>query len=223
MKEGISMVDIISDWFTKFAFETGIIGEIRQYHYLVLWIFLAAGVFACFFGFRVYQVYFSIFIFFVIAYFSSILLRQWFNWGAIVTFFAVIGIAVALLGYRWNRFGGTVICGVFGIWIGQALGLTTALAVVLGFLAAIFVILFPVIAISTISALWGAMMIADTFIRITEMGSTMILQICGVILLTVAGASVQLLLSRKQTLFEKTSPDRLTHWMENRKRHHNAN
>ena len=84
------MANILSEWFVKFASETGILGEIRRYQEMGSYVLLLLGILGCFLGFWVYRAYVSVFLFFLIAYVSTICLSSRVDWGVVVTCFAVV-------------------------------------------------------------------------------------------------------------------------------------
>lgn len=209
------MTAVISKWFEIFASETGILGEIRQYQGLGIWVMMLIGFLACFFGFKVYRALFSVSFFLVIALVSSVVLGSRTDWGSVVTFFSVAGITLAVLGYGWHRLGGFLVCAFAGAMI--ASGLSTSVRVILGTGAAfgLLVLVFPVITICFTTALWGGWLLWDT------LGLIMVIdgQLYGLLLslMVEAGFLVQLLMNRKQKLFSKVCPDRIRYWMEKRR------
>lgn len=209
------MTAVISKWFEIFASETGILGEIRQYQGLGIWVMMLLGFLACFFGFKVYRALFSVSFFLVIALVSSMVLGSRTDWGSVVTFFSVAGITLAVLGYGWHRLGGFLVCAFAGAMMASAL--STSVWVILGTAAVLglLVLVFPVIAICFTTALWGGWLLWDTL----SMAAVIDGWIYGLLLLLLAGAGlvIQLGMNRKQKLFSKVCPDRIRYWMEKRR------
>lgn len=209
------MTAVISKWFEIFASETGILGEIRQYQGLGIWVMMLIGFLACFFGFKVYRALFSVSFFLVIALVSSVVLGSRTDWGSVVTFFSVSGITLAVLGYGWHRLGGFLVCAFAGAMIASEL--STSVWVILGTGAAfgLLVLVFPVITICFTTALWGGWLLWDTLSLVMVIDR----QLYGLLLslMVEAGFLIQLLMNRKQKLFSKVCPDRMQYWMEKRR------
>ena len=70
------MADILSKWFGKFASETGILGDIRQYQGFGPYVLLVLGALGCFLGFWVYRAYFAVFLFFLIAFVCTVCMSE---------------------------------------------------------------------------------------------------------------------------------------------------
>ena len=211
------MADILSKWFGKFASETGILGDIRQYQGFWPYVLLVLGALGCFLGFWVYRAYFAVFLFFLIAFVCTVCMSGRVEWGAVVTCFAVVGTAAAVLSYGWYRFGGCILCALIGVWIGCLVEPSVWTAAAGGILGGIFMLLFPVLALSSLTALWGGWLLADVLFLWFWPGAGPLLKAAAVALCAGAGFGLQMLTSRRQTMFRKVCPDRVTHWLEKRK------
>lgn len=119
------MIDLLSEWFALFAAETGILGEVRQYQELGMFLLGELAVLLCFLGFRSYRFVIALWMYIVVILLSSFLLRDKMNWGAVVTFFSIIGFVTAFLAYQWNYTDiviiTAVIAGIFASLAGLAL------------------------------------------------------------------------------------------------------
>lgn len=129
-----------------------------------------------------------------------------------MTAFAIIGGILAFIAYEWKYAGafflGAVIAGTFLFQMRCSL-----LIVILGgVLGGILVYNFPVIGVSFGTACFGGFMLSEliTFSWLSGWPSA--------ILFTVAGFAIQMLLSKKQTLFGKKYPASIQHYLEERKR-----
>ena len=210
------MANILSEWFVKFASETGILGEIRRYQEMGSYVLLLLGILGCFLGFWVYRAYVSVFLFFLIAYVSTICLSSRVDWGVVVTCFAVVGTALAILAYGWHRLGGCILCACIGIWIGTLVCPSVWAAILGGVLAVLWMLLFPVLALCSLTALWGGWLISDLLFQLVWKGKPSLHGLTAFICAGV-GFGIQILLSRHQTLFAQTCPKRVAHWLEQKK------
>lgn len=210
------MTAIIGKWFEIFASKTGILGEIRQYQEFGIWLLLVVGGLGCFFGFKVYRAMFSVNLFLAIALAGSVVLGGRIDWGAVVTFFSVVGVALAVLGYGWYRLGGVAICALAGammaIICSGSLWPGLAVAIIFG----ILVLLFPVITICFTTSLWGSWLFFDALCLVTGMNSQFLWLFIAAA--AAAGFLLQLYMSRKQKMFSRLCPDRMRYWMEKRRR-----
>lgn len=99
------MIELLSEWFALFAAETGILGEVRQYQELGMFLLGFLAVLLCFLGFRSYHFAIALWMYTAVILLSSFLFRDKMNWGAVVTFFSIIGFVAAFLAYQWNDTG----------------------------------------------------------------------------------------------------------------------
>ena len=72
-------------------------------------------------------------------------------------------------------------------------------------------LLFPVLALSSLTALWGGWLLADVLFLWFWPGAGPLLKAAAVALCAGAGFGLQMLTSRRQTMFRKVCPDRVTH------------
>lgn len=99
------MINLLSEWFALFAAETGILGEVRQYQELGIFLLGFLAVLLCFLGIRSYHFAIALWMYMAVILLSSFLFRDKMNWGAVVTFFSIIGFMAAFLAYQWNNTG----------------------------------------------------------------------------------------------------------------------
>lgn len=204
------MVELIIRLFQKFAYEMGILGEIRLYGQFGTICLTVLAVLALLMGLRVYRAVFSLIVFMAIALASSLLLSGKTGWGEIVTCFAVVGTVLAFLAYKWNYLGGAVVCGMIACGLVWTAGGAIWQAVLCTALAVVLAVFFPVISINLITSLWGSCVLTE-LLPIPE-GIWMVLMIAAF------GFAIQMFTSRKQDIFQKKYPAAVTHWMEQRKR-----
>lgn len=205
------MSKLIEDFFVLFLYETGVLGEFRPY---LEWggnCLLVLAVLGCLFGFRTYRGFFSVLLFMGIAICCCFFLEGKMSWGSVVTSFTVAGVVLGFLGYRWQRLGGFVICGLIGYMFGWLL-LPNVLTGLLGAaLCGAALLYFPVISLSVLSSLWGAWLLKDC---LEIKGVSGGLLVVGV---TVVCSAWQLFFNRKQKLFTKPCPQGVKLWLEKRR------
>lgn len=204
------MNGLLSEYFVWFAYQTGILGELRRFEPYGAGCLLILGVLCCFLGFKMYRVFFSVYLFSLIAAACCILLRSRMDWGAVVTCFAVLGTVISLLAYQWYRLGGCVISGLIGMGIGWLLFPSLWALAVGAVLGIVFTLQFPVIAICLLTALWGGGMVSG--LEVAPGGGVTF------VLFVAAGFSLQMVMNRKQKLFASVCPDRVRHWLEGKRK-----
>ena len=204
------MAGIIIELFQRFAFETGISGEIRQYGQIGMMALIMLGAFALVLGFKIYRIYFSLLLFICVTILSSILLSGKANWGEITTFFSVFGTIVALLAYQCYKVGGCVVCGLLSGIFGWIISDSIGIALLFCALVVIATLKFPVITICLVTSLFGSLIICE--LLLTNENPYVISAIW------VSGFAVQMLINRRQKIFAKIYPDKVTHWLEQKKR-----
>lgn len=209
------MIEVINHWFEIFASETGILGDMRRYQGGGIWVLLALGLLTCILGFKIYRALFSTSLFLLIALVSSTTLGGRMDWGAVVTLFSVAGVALAVLGYGWNRLGGVLVCVIAGAIMTTAWSLPLLTITLISAVMGILVLVFPVITICMTTAVWGSWLFLDALYLLTGRNGSYGV---WVVLLTIVGFAIQMLISRKQKLFSKVCPNRLRYWMEKRRR-----
>lgn len=200
------MVDLVIKLFQGFAFETGILGEIRQYEKFGMWCLLFLSVIALVWGFKAYRAIFSILVFMGFAVASCFLLTDKNDWGTIVTTFAVLGTAIALLSYKWIYIGSTTISVLIVSGVVSMLGGSIVVVILVGLLFVVLNVQLPVVTICLTSALWGSLMLNEL-----TMLPDGILFVCG---LTLFGFLIQMYINKKQSLFKKPYPTWVSDWLE---------
>ncbi len=187
------MIELIDNIFIRFAWETGILPSIKEYsdYWILVLIFLS--IMTCFFGFKSYRLFFSLITFGLVLMAISYLLKNRTDWGSIVTTFSVLGTILGFLAYRWKYLG----LGFMGwlISIGLlSMKLSNPLIVMgLSIISTGLVFLFPVLAMSLLTSIFGSVIIKEIF----YLGNSMTL------LLIILGLGFQIFTSKNQTLFEK--------------------
>lgn len=202
------MVDIVVKLFQDFAYETGILGEIRQYEKLGMWCLLFLSVIALVWGFKAYRAFFSVLVFMGFTVAICLILTDKTDWGTIVTTFAVLGTVIALLSYNWGYLGGISISVLITCGVTFMLSGSIVVMILVGILFVVLVVQLPVVMICLTLALWGSLMLTE----LTKLPDG-ILFVSG---LTLFGFLFQMLVNKKQTLFKKPYPTYITDWLERR-------
>lgn len=183
------MIELIDNIFIRFAWETGILPSIKEYsdYWILVLIFLS--IMTCFFGFKSYRLFFSLITFGLVLMAISYLLKNRTDWGSIVTTFSVLGTILGFLAYRWKYLG----LGFMGwlISIGLlSMKLSNPLIVMgLSIISTGLVFLFPVLAMSLLTSIFGSVIIKEIF----YLGNSMTL------LLIILGLGFQIFTSKNQT------------------------
>lgn len=202
------MIEFVNSIFTKFAWETGILGSIKQYQDYWFIILILLGILTCFLGFKTYRAFFSLFTFMGIVIVCSHLMRNITDWGTIVTTFSVLGITLAFLSYNWKHLGAIVISILITLGFISMIYLNIVVTIILCVLVSIFTLNFPVISISILTSIFGGIMISEVF------G----LQNFTMMFLIVYGILIQIATNRDQSVFEKEYPDKVKRFIEKRKK-----
>ena len=175
------------------------------------------GIFMCVFllalllGFYLYRLFFSVVFFYLFVTLSVFVLAPRTSWQNTVAFFSVVGVMLSFLSYKMTKSGGVILCSVVGGMLGYMI-VPSVIAVIVGVvIAGALTIIFPVISICVFMALFGGMGI----------GEIANLPVFVTILIVIAGAALQLFLSRNTALFDRKCPDKLRYYLEQRKK--NAN
>lgn len=159
--EEIALIDLLSEWFALFAAETGILGEIRQYQEMGIFLLGILAVLLCFLGIRSYHFAVALWMYIVVILFSCFLFRDKMNWGAVVTFFSITGFVMAFLAYQWKLTGAVLtaalIAGVFAVLAGMPLP-GVILCILLGGVAAIR---FPVPGVCLSTSVFGGVILSE--------------------------------------------------------------
>lgn len=201
------MLGLINNIFLKFAWETGILGSIREFQNNWVFVLILIGILACFFGYKTYRTFFSLLVFMGIATACSLLMREYTDWGSIVTTFSVIGITLALLAYRWVYLGALVINILITIGLVANVSNSLILGITLSIIVGFITIYFPVISVCALTSIFGGIVITELF-NLTNI---------GMFLLIIGGVIIQNMTNKNQVAFEKPYPDSVMKFYENRK------
>lgn len=206
------MSELVRELFLEFINVTGLSEVVSPDFSLDGICVIILGIVGCVLGFRTYRMFFSAILFMTTAVAAFHFMAGTESLRSVATCVAVGGVVLAICGYYWNRIGGFVICFLIGMGVGWLLYPSYILAVACGILAGTAEVFFPVIAISVMTSLWGACMLAEGF----QMSGA--LQVVAVLGMAVISSAWQLVLNRKQKLFAKVCPDRVRYWMEQRRK-----
>lgn len=204
------MREFLQQGFAFFAQESGIIGWIRQYEEVGFWCLAAVMIVSCLAGFWCYRLFFSMVVFMGIVTLWSAVFTRFIDWRTAAATFSVVGVAAALLAYRWHRLGAVIICGLIAAGLAWKVHLSVGLIVLSSVSAGIISLGFPVAALCVMTAWGGSVLGAELFPHILS----------GVwqAVFFAAGLAVQGLTARKQTFFMKTCPGWFHNWLEQRER-----
>lgn len=204
------MKDLIKELFFLFSMETGILGIVKENQEFLGSILLIIGTFACFLGFRIYRLIFSILTFMAIAISSIFFMRNFTDWGTITTTFSVLGTVGAFFSYRWHKLGGIIISVLISAAIGWIYTYSILVSILVGILVMILMFFFPVITIYFMTSLWGTFIIKEFLM----MNSTNYRRIILSFIIFSTGFITQLIINKNQELFDKSYSYRLKNWIE---------
>lgn len=204
------MKDLIKELFFLFSMETGILGIVKENQEFLGSILLIIGTFACFLGFRIYRLIFSILTFMAIAISSIFFMRNFTDWGTITTTFSVLGTVGAFFSYRWHKLGGIIISVLISAAIGWIYTYSILVSILVGILVMILMLFFPVITIYFMTSLWGTLIIKEFLM----MNSTNYRRIILSFIIFSTGFITQLIINKNQELFDKSYSYRLKNWIE---------
>ena len=155
------MEQLVKALFMDFAFETGILGSIKEFaNYGSIFLVVLTWL-SLFFGIKIYRTVFSILSFIATTLAVCLIMENYATWGAIVTTFSVIGVVTAFIGYKMKIIGASILSSLILV---LAIGLVYSNILVLWiiFIVSCFAaFLYPAIFISFTSALWSSLMILD--------------------------------------------------------------
>ena len=204
------MAKIIADFFLKFADETRILDDIKIYQNYAIWALGILGLLLCFGGFKIYRTILMLLVFAGVTIVSCVCLEGRRDWGAITTCFAVTGVFLGFISFYWFRFGAGMVCGIIGAMIVWLICPSVWLVLLGGMLGIAFTLTFPVISLSLFTAVGGALLLKDVAVMLGISKFTFGVLILG----SIIGFTVQIMTNRKQDIFKKVRPDRVTYWME---------
>lgn len=206
---------LIMELFLRFSLETGILDTVNENIEFLSGVLLLVAVLTCFFGFNIYRVEFSVLVFVAVTLVCCFIMGNRTDWGTVTTVFAVLGTAFAFFAFRWHRLGGFFVCGLIAAAVAWIMTQSIWVTIVAGVLAGILLLLFPVIMLCLMTSLCGTLIIYGFKSDITflhGMGNQVF------VIIMAAGFALQMLINRKQKLFEKKYPKRLEHWMQERRK-----
>ncbi|MCZ2222402.1 MAG: hypothetical protein LC122_02060 [Chitinophagales bacterium] len=155
------MEQLVKALFMDFAFETGILGSIKEFaNYGSIFLVVLTWL-SLFFGIKIYRTVFSILSFIATTLAVCLIMENYATWGAIVTTFSVIGVVTAFIGYKMKIIGASILSSVILV-LAISLFYSNIMVLWIIFIVSCFAaFLYPAISISFTSALWGSLMILD--------------------------------------------------------------
>ena len=155
------MEQLVKALFMDFAFETGILGSIKEFaNYGSIFLVVLTWL-SLFFGIKIYRTVFSILSFIATTLAVCLIMENYATWGAIVTTFSVIGVVTAFIGYKMKIIGASILSSLILV-LAISLVYSNILVLWIIFIVSCFAaFLYPAIFISFTSALWGSLMILD--------------------------------------------------------------
>lgn len=202
------MIEFVNRFFLSFAWETGILGEIRQYYDFKIVILTLLGVLACFLGFKIYRSLFSIFTFMITAMGSICFMKNMTDWGAIVTTFSVIGIGLAFFAFRWTYLGAVIINSLIAMGFLSIISNSIIGMIILCVLISIVTVVFPVISTTILTSAFGGIILGELF-NLNKL---------TIMFLVVGGIIIQKFTNQNQKVFEKEYPDKINDFLEKRRK-----
>lgn len=197
------MYDFIYEQLEQFAYLSGIIGSVREHADMISIIMMAVGILLCLLGIYIYRYAAAIITFFAVAEMIIILWANRTSWGTIVTAFSVAGVFLAY--YIWNA---KYISAVILCWASIALYLINARTIeeVIGYIVlmigcAFAVFSFPVESICISTTVIGTLLLRD-LVAFNDRFLWMIAVVFGI--------ALQLVLSKRQSLYDKRYPEWFT-------------
>ena len=155
------MEQLVKALFMDFAFETGILGSIKEFaNYGSIFLVVLTWL-SLFFGIKIYRTVFSILSFIATTLAVCLIMENYATWGAIVTTFSVIGVVTAFIGYKMKIIGASILSSVILV-LAISLFYSNIMVLWIIFIVSCLVsFLYPAISISFTSALWSSLMILD--------------------------------------------------------------
>ena len=155
------MEQLVKALFMDFAFETGILGSIKEFaNYGSIFLVVLTWL-SLFFGIKIYRTVFSILSFIATTLAVCLIMENYATWGAIVTTFSVIGVVTAFIGYKMKIIGASILSSLILV-LAISLVYSNILVLWIIFIVSCLVsFLYPAISISFTSALWSSLMILD--------------------------------------------------------------
>ena len=155
------MEQLVKALFMDFAFETGILGSIKEFaNYGSIFLVVLTWL-SLFFGIKIYRTVFSILSFIATTLAVCLIMENYATWGAIVTTFSVIGVVTACIGYKMKIIGASILSSLILV-LAISLVYSNILVLWIIFIVSCLVsFLYPAISISFTSALWSSLMILD--------------------------------------------------------------
>lgn len=166
------------------------------------------------FGFYLYRGVVSVLVFLTMTLIGGCWIGPAWGEQARATFGAVLGIAVAFLAFRWYRLGTVGLCAAIAAgWTWNILGPQGwFFAVLLGIAAGGIAFCFPFWSVCGFTAAWGGVTFAALGGELLPIPQP-ILTLLGIVLIP-AGLTLQLILFRRQTLFDHIMPKRMEYTLE---------
>lgn len=155
------MEQLVKALFMDFAFETGILGSIKEFaNYGSIFLVVLTWL-SLFFGIKIYRTVFSILSFIATTLAVCLIMENYATWGAIVTTFSVIGVVTAFIGYKMKIIGASILSSLILV-LAISLFYSNIMVLWIIFIVSCFAaFLYPAIFISFTSALWSSLMILD--------------------------------------------------------------
>lgn len=197
------MYDLVYGQFEQFAYLSGIIGYVRENVDVISWTMVAVGIVLCAFGIYAYRYIAALITFFLVAEGIIFLGAGRTSWGTVVTAFAVTGVFLAYYIWNANYWSAIILClASIALHFANATDAWEIVGYIVLMAGCIFAIaIFPVESICGSTAIIGTLLLKDLFDSNYRFMW---------IIVAVLGIALQLLLSKKQSLFDKRYPDWLT-------------
>lgn len=183
------MEQLVKALFMDFAFETGILGSIKEFANYGSIFLVVLTWFSLFFGIKIYRTIFSILSFIGTTLIVCLIMESYATWGAIVTTFSVLGVVTAFIGYKMKIIGASILTSIILVLVISLIYSNIFVLWIIFIVSCFISFLYPSVFISFSSALWSSLMILDMNI---------IKSIILVVILGIVGFAFQLYIGKNK-------------------------
>lgn len=165
---------------------------------------LGLGLIACFFGIKLYRLFFSIVVYLGILFLSIFILQGHVLWSSVVLIFSIVGLSLAIFAINWMRSGAVTIVFIFMSMIIYRFGMPVLPSLLIGLIFAVISFYLSMEVVILVTAFWGAQMFFQTVMALISIEIAMIPDWIYIVFLATAGAAIQYTFARKDTwMFEQ--------------------
>ena len=197
------MYELIHSQFEQFAYVSGIIGLVRENMDSISKGMILLGILLCVFGIFIFRYVSAVITFFLVAGGIIVVGSGRASWGTVVTAFAVAGVFLAYYIWSMNYVPAMVFSlSPIALYLVNAKSVWETIGYIVLMIGCVFVVYgFPV----------ESMCISSTVVGILLLKDLLVLDFPWIwIIVAALGIVLQLMLSKKQSLFDKRYPEWLT-------------